>query len=1343
MAALEKGRAAMLPAAMALGLLSANFARQTSPPTPAPSEQARSAKPGSTEPIASDGKSFEDLRPVMELMADALGVPADTDETLRAAQALDQDLNRERGPIVHAPGDAAKQLLGELKRRQAKAPPPAPQDLVEQAHRLDGYLASEIDPAARLHKLRDRVTDTFLREAHDNELLHNLINGARQRDADVRFLIATIPDYVDSNSGWYGDQYIGAIQLAMSRSNFVLDRFRLIDWSRAAPHSETQVAIDSRLHEKQPGALIFRSIHLSERHALTYVVVLLALETPTSGIHTAALRNAARLVTRWQHETGDNQPIELQIVGPCFSGSVLSLALTLRAVLAEEPVATASCKKPPSVSVISGAANVDDNVHVMDRYAPTVSYQTTLRSTSEIGAVMAAALGRMNSRWKDGTDTALLVESNTAYGASGAPTQGADLAQTATASFSHAFMFRFPLHIAQLRNDATPPTPATLSLLPSVAIPLNLRETTPPADQIPALNPQLTSSLVEAHVNSILDDLRHRGITAVGILATDDRDVLFLSREVKRAMPGVQLFFFGSDLLYLHPEYAPYMRGALVASTYPQNPADQRELVADETPEGLMRRATFSSMTSQGVYNATLRQLGTGRHALPWQRTPPLLDYCDPEPAATPNGWCQPPVWISVLGDDAYWPISHETPADPARDASASRSALMRIDGVASPRHLPRMPAPTMFVALLLLLVCGGHAGALFMVGRKLRQTPHDYRRLMALPVVRLMIPPDPRSIAASLHGVSLCFCVALIAMACGWVVCMVILYALSPANPLAAGVLRVALAIVIAGLIAGGIVVCRKHQRLARKFADPNATQIRPTHNKVGMALMSVGILLIVLAYLAFLWFIIDILMTSAPQYLSLRIARILAGGVVSPALTTLCLFAALYSIMYSGLRRLSFLGYGYTSLGHNSATFRLFVGGPLEAPGGSLEMSVVSERGLSGAKLEEAQKRNDRTDDIRTFAGILDLPGSFLGWAWPLGILVVLSAAAGTVGWTATVDGPAFTVFLMIASYASLTFGLLLLGQAVQTWAMFRPKLCRIAQSPLAASIEHVGSLIRWDLSLAPARSSELLPLVGLTTRLRRQLMALAQHQRRCHCGNRVDRRARHDVEVLTAWCESGLAFRSHDDVLAVITTLERTERLPEALTDELSTERFVPLLRSRVWLDIWALSDRLVSVLERGHWCRVRVPGIDAGVPKAAARWFATCERLIALQFAFLIRDILARIMWSLFSAMLCLTLVACAHLFYIFEGRSSLLMIDLVAIGVTALGAIRVLVEIERNSIISQLRHTTPGRIDFSWEFVGRIAVYGALPLLAVVASVFPEIGDSVFRWIEPLRKLTTF
>ena len=59
--------------------------------------------------------------------------------------------------------------------------------------------------------------------------------------------------------------------------------------------------------------------------------------------------------------------------------------------------------------------------------------------------------------------------------------------------------------------------------------------------------------------------------------------------------------------------------------------------------------------------------------------------------------------------------------------------------------------------------------------------------------------------------------------------------------------------------------------------------------------------------------------------------------------------------------------------------------------------------------------------------------------------------------------------------------------------------------------------------------------------------------------------------------------------------------------------------------------------------------------------------------------------------------------------------------------------------EREPILSRLRNTTPGRLDFNWAFVQRVAVYGVLPLLAVLASLFPEIGNSLFGWLEPLLK----
>jgi hypothetical protein len=114
-----------------------------------------------------------------------------------------------------------------------------------------------------------------------------------------------------------------------------------------------------------------------------------------------------------------------------------------------------------------------------------------------------------------------------------------------------------------------------------------------------------------------------------------------------------------------------------------------------------------------------------------------------------------------------------------------------------------------------------------------------------------------------------------------------------------------------------------------------------------------------------------------------------------------------------------------------------------------------------------------------------------------------------------------------------------------------------------------------------------------------------------------------------------------------------------------------------------------------------------------------------------------------MSALFAAMLCLTLLTASHLFYLFQGRSSLLTVDLFAVGVAAIVALRIVIGLERDAVISRLRVTTPGRIDFNWDFLKRVGIYGVLPLLAVIGSLFPEIGDSFFGWLEPIRKLASF
>lgn len=1370
MSASEKTRDALVPAAaLFLGLASGSFIRPSTPPVPTkPASQSSPIARGNAASTSSG--PLAEVRPVLQLMAEALGVDDEDDPALRAARVLSQALDASPDSQGISPRGAADTLFQELQRRRPAAPQQQESPSLKSARRLDELLLSQTSPEARVHKLRDRLTNEFLQEESDNDLFTRLIEQAKTRDADVQFLIATIPDYVDSNSGWNADPAIGAIQAAMGRSDYLLDRFRLIDWTRNDPRSETPVLTDSRLHEKQPGALIFRCVdtdssldanwkcgrknsnleHSSqkssgdnnrdERWKLSYRIVLLVLETPTSGIHSVALRNAADLVLRWHRERHDrDHDPELKIIGPYFSGSVLPLALALHDIVEDEagkslPTSQRTLK-PESIHVISGSANATDNDTTMQQFAAHVDYHSTLRTTDDVNTTMAAALARLNNRWANGDGIALLVESNTAYGTSIVTDGSRTHSSQQSDPFPRAFVFRFPLHIAQLRSDA-PVATAPVSLLPSTLIPLNLRETTPPADQLPPLRPQTISALVETHIHTILDNLRHERVSAVGIVATDDRDVLFLAREVKRELPDAQLFFLGTHLLYLHPEYVPYMRGALVASPYALTPRDQRVLVeapgATEPTRSLRNRQTFSSMAAQGIYNATMRQLGAP--------VPPQLDACDPEGVVPSTEPCLPPVWIAVIGDDGYWPLGYSMPT-PKNETGSTASPHAQPQAQAdrpfvnSPRHIAPIPAPARLVAIVLLVMLAVHLFAAVYIRSGLSGTPEDRKRHMRLPIIRMLTPPPATEQTVRSHAKAVNICLAVVVFVCVWAASVFVLHFAWQAGPDAAGLATMLLVHAVPVIFVLPLALYWRQTRRAQLFADKDAPpQPQSKPPLVGLVMMWVTLAMMLASLGTFVAFVMLMLLGGSTVQ-PFAVERMIAGGVVSPSFAILLLFGAFYVAAVSGVRRLSYLGYGYAVLGEQSAAFRLFAGAAHECPGSSFSMTLLPEQAIDKDTREQNQRHNDQSRDLRYFAGFLDMPLLYLHWSWGAAIFGLIAVGAWNAGRITTVDGAIFSTFLMIASYSSLIFSLLMIVQAAQTWRILSPKLNRLAHSPLDGVFRDVGKMVDWNLTLVPPRSSELQPLVHLVDLLRRRLMELVQREHTRKRELQGNRRKSCDVQVMRTWGESTLAVRGQD-LRAVARAMPNIEELEKTLTAEIATEKFVPLLRSAVWRHTWSLSNAMVGLLERSYWRRLRNHS-------AAAGWFKTGEQLIALQFAFLIRDIVARIMAALFTAVLCLTLVACAHLFYIFQGRSSMLTIDVIAIAIASLVSIQVLVAIERDRIIGSLRQSKPGRVNFSWDFARRLAIYGALPLLAVVGALFPEIGDSLFGWLAPLRNLTTY
>ena len=874
--------------------------------------------------------------------------------------------------------------------------------------------------------------------------------------------------------------------------------------------------------------------------------------------------------------------------------------------------------------------------------------------------------------------------------------------------------------------------PPTISLLPSSAVPLNFRETIPPADQIPALRPQLTSAIVESQMNGILDNLEHEGITAVGIVATDERDVLFIARLLKRQAPNVQLFFTFNNLLYLHSDYLPYMRGALVASTYPLYLPNQ------QLPSG--QRRLFQSMTSEAIYNAIRVQ---------FNEEP--LDYCDP--AQSGRRGCVPPVWVSIVGDDGFWPIAWES-----FDPGPMTRAVANVSGGV---HLLPLPGPVRVIALLLLAVIGAHAGIVVFAWAKLTDA-HALRRFQRSPFLRVLAPPITYRSASRRHALALQFGFAVLTAFTLWLSGVLQLHtalergwpqALALISTVLCGVAVMTPAILVAQRsrrhLATDLLPAKPPVRYDTDDAHPESgsVELEAPSNKSSLIGIIALIGLLGATLVCFLIFLAAAFFPESAKsdaFLRLTLDRFASDSMVSPAPAILCVFAAVYAAIFAGLRRISLLGSGYTALAAESATFRLLAGAPVTGTSPSAD----------------AQQSSARVAHLPLVC-LLDMPAQNLPWAYPVALVGLLLTILWAIAWPHTVDGQAFSAFLMCGSAFVLGSALLLLAQAIEIWRRLRPGLNALTHSRIEPALESVAKVVRWNLSLVSPHLSDLEPLASLADRLHGRLLVLAAAGNPVARSSRVSEQASNTTasqfdyaSALRALLDNrspgGLLRRRDLDGPAALT---RPCQLAE-LHKELEQQEYAPLLQSKTWFYLWGMSDQLVRMLHRVHWSRCEPLLVshastdqerkaDIARTKNLALWFSDCETLIALQCALVLRDILARVMSCLFTAMLCLTLLTAAHLFYLFQGRSSLLTVDLMAVACAAGVAVWLLVAMERDTVLSRLRHTTPGRVDFNWEFLKRVGLYGALPLVAVLGSLFPEIQEPLFGWLEPLRKLVNF
>ncbi|MBI3790371.1 MAG: hypothetical protein HY275_05785 [Gemmatimonadetes bacterium] len=570
----------------------------------------------------------------------------------------------------------------------------------------------------------------------------------------LRVIVAMVPDPREIRQRFAYDNEVEAIRAALEASHLSLDRFDVSAFHDSSAGAGSRDASKAASIPPAPlGAMLYREVSATLT-SVSLVLVYLVPELPTSGADSRALAEALSEEHALVHHTDAPyrraDDAKLRVLGPAFSGGDWSLSAALLAASAQD-----ACQPRPDVMIVSGSASGSSAFAMLradalkQRYA-SVNAFTTVHSTEALSRTLREfVLPRLGV---DESEVAYLVESSTQFGGGaiaaldsavnpshgeqsdtstrpGDPSQPAGPAASASARTARGedrgprfLQVRFPLHISSLREMSSESTREGAAPLPGlqpsrarVALPLN-------GGNGGWTDPAALSELTPASVSLALDDLaellRAKQVRAVVIVATDARDYIFLSVELRRRLRDVQFISQGGlNRLLLHADVNESMRGTLLVGTYPLLPeSEEWPWSAERTP---ISHVLLASEEAEGAFNATVFLL---------DRTGRSMDYCDVVQAD--RVCARPPIWALMVGRGSFVPLFRRRTLDDA--------ALMWSDSLARLRQPTDYSPPEgdshtpILLRLLLLFAAGTLAHALFSDWRKaagLDRDAEDRRR--------------------------------------------------------------------------------------------------------------------------------------------------------------------------------------------------------------------------------------------------------------------------------------------------------------------------------------------------------------------------------------------------------------------------------------------------------------------------------------------------------------------------------------------------------------------------------------------------------------------------------------
>jgi hypothetical protein len=430
--------------------------------------------------------------------------------------------------------------------------------------------------------------------------------------------------------------------------------------------------------EKFPGLLIFRpALPPCLNDATKPLFVFLVGDRPTSGINKLQFQSALRIMAAIRGgNAGQTSDDPLLILGPDFSGSLYSLAY----LLAHDPA-----NRSNYVTVHSGRVTSYSTVSWFQKFAHGKERHTYFRSflESDLYQKNRFLSYAICEQHYVPSDVVILTEDETAYGQPAVP-QKLDVENDqlkCADKFAQISNIFFPRDISHLRSAYQQQSQAAAASdagnrSPRTTLPLNIEDTGNDDDSVPTYSPGQTPLSEESILLGVVSTLHKQHAKFIILIATNPLDTIFLSQYLRRAYPQGRIVTLDQDLLLSREVNDPHFRGILSVTSEPLFPGTDDEVaVPANSSQGNSPHHEFPSDRTAGTYNAMVALLANPHPTCdeahnPW--TPP--DKCPDLPAVSLAGYgwptlggaedlgkaknlLAPPLWLTVIGNDGYWPV--------------------------------------------------------------------------------------------------------------------------------------------------------------------------------------------------------------------------------------------------------------------------------------------------------------------------------------------------------------------------------------------------------------------------------------------------------------------------------------------------------------------------------------------------------------------------------------------------------------------------------------------------------------------------------------------------------------